>query len=246
MLHAALVVVVTVVSQNGSADSAFKDKEEAVVYTYRADMERKRQISRLPVAASFDAFVDYEKAVFAEDNQRCDELERRGDIFWIESGTRCRVLRCGGMSVGPIVRTAQEIYLLNGHQKGKSGWIVAKHLRRHSRIRVEPPEPYTEENWDTPRPLALAFQAQDKVVYRELLAARDKANIAAAGLPRGVRQRQVRYGVLQRERQAVLARYELDEATAVRILDWGKRGDWPTQDPKEAAESDRRSGQAKD
>lgn len=238
MLHAALVVAVTFVSQNGFADSAFKEKEEAVVYAYRADMERKRQIGRLPDAATFAAFVDYEKAIFAGDKQRCDELERRGDIFWIESGTRCRVLRGGGMSVGPIVRTAQEIYLLNGQEKGKSGWIVAKHLRRHSRIRVEPPEPYTEENWDTPRPLALAFQAQDKVVYRELLAAREKANIAAAALPRGVRQRQVRYRVFESERQAVLNRYELDGATAVRILDWGKRGDWPTEDPKEAAKSD--------
>ena len=238
MLHAALLVAVTVVSQNGSADSVFKEKEEAVVYTYRVDMEQKRQVSRLPVAASFAAFVDYEKAIFAEDHQRCDELERRGDIFWIESGTRCQVLRGGGMSVGPIVRTAQEIHLLNGHQKGKSGWIVAKHLRRHSRIRVEPPEPYTEKNWDTPSPLALAYQAQDKVVYRELLAARDKGNIAAAALARGVRQRQVRYRVLDAQRQAVLDRYELDGATAVRILDWGKRGDWPTQDPKEAAKSD--------
>ena len=90
-----------------------------------------------------------------------------------------------------------------------------------------------------PPPLALAFQAQDKVVYRELLAAREKANIAAAALPRGVRQRQVRYRVFESERQAVLNRYELDGATAVRILDWGKRGDWPTHDPKEAAKSDR-------
>ena len=165
-------------------------------------MERKGQISKVPVAASFAAFADYEKATYAGDRQRCNELERRGDVFWVESGTRCQVVRGGGMSVGPIVRTAQEIRLLNGHQKGRSGWIVAKHLRRYSRIKVEPPERYTDENWDTPRPLALAFQAQDKVVYRELLAARDKAMTAAKALPRGDRQRQVRYQVFRHEHQA--------------------------------------------
>src|SRR5271155_1776277 len=157
MLNPALVVAFTVLAQGGPTDSFFREKEEAIVYTYRAAMERKGQISRLPVAASFAAFADYEKATYAEDRQRCHELERRGDVFWVESGTRCQVVRGGGMSVGPIVRTAQEIRLLNGHQKGKSGWIVAKHLRRYARIKVEPPERYTDENWDTPRPLALAF-----------------------------------------------------------------------------------------
>ncbi len=97
------------------------------------------------------------------------------------------------------------------------------------------PERYTDENRDTPRPLALAFQAQDKVIYRELMAAREKAMNAAKALPRGDRQRLVRYHVYRREHQAVLDRYELDEATALRILDWGKEGDWPTRETKKAA-----------
>ncbi len=239
MFNAALIVAFTILAQGGPTDSFFNEKEQAIVYTYRAEMERKGQISRLPIAASFAAFADYEKAAYAEDRRRCDELERRGDVFWVESGTRCQVVRGGGMSVGPIVRTAQEIRLLNGRQKGKSGWIVAKHLRRDSRIKVEPPERYTDENWDTPRPLALAFLAQDKVVYRELLAAQDKAMAAAKALPRGDRQRQVRYQVFRRERQATLDRYDLDEATVLRILEWGKQGDWPTQAPKDTARSER-------
>jgi hypothetical protein len=239
MLTATLFVAVMVLAQTGPTDSFLRENDEAIIYTYRAEVERKGRISKLPVAASFAAFVDYEKASYAEDRQRCNELERRGDVFWVESGTRCQVIRGGGMSVGPIVRTAQEVRLLNGHHKGKTGWIVAKHLRRYSRIKVEPPGRYTDETWDTPRPLALAFQAQDKVIYRELLAAREKAMTAAKALPRGDRQRQVRYQVFRRERQAVLDRYDLDEATALRILDWGKQGDWPTEDPKDPARSDR-------
>jgi hypothetical protein len=185
-----LVVAATVLAQDGPTGSFFEANEEAIVHTYRADMERQGRTSSLPVAVSFAAFVEYEKATSAEDHRRRDELERRGEVFPVESGTRCRVIRGGGMSVGPIVRTAQEIRLLNGRHKGQSGWIVAKHLRKRSRIRVEPPERFTDENWDTPRPLALALQAQDKVVYRELLAARDKAMAAARALPRGERQRQ--------------------------------------------------------
>jgi hypothetical protein len=239
MPYAAFVVGVAVLAQGGPTDSFFGEREEVIVYFYQAELERQGRIGRLPVAASFAAFVDYGKAAYAEDRQRCDELESRGDVFLIESGTRCQVVRGGGMSVGPIVRTAQEIRLLNGQHKGRSGWIVAKYLRRSPRIRVEPPERYTDENWDTPRPLALAIQAQDKVVYRELLAARDKAKRAAEAVPSRARQRQLRYQVFRRERQAILDRYDLDEVTALRILDWGELGNWPTQDPKDTTRSDR-------
>jgi hypothetical protein len=237
MLCVPLIVAVTVLSQSCTTDSFFREKEEAIVYTYRAEMEEQGLISKVPVAASFASFFDYEKATYAQDRQRCDELERSGEVFWVESGTRCQVTRGGGMAVGPIVRTTQEIRLLKGQQEVRSGWIEAKHLRKYSRIKVEPPERYTDENWDTPRPLALAFQAQDKVVYRELLAARDKAMTAAKALPKGDRQRQVRYHVFRHEHQAILDRYDLDEATALRILDWGKQGGWPSQDPKATATS---------
>lgn len=226
MPNAPLIIAVAVLAQGVATDPFFRENEEAIVYTYQAEMEQKGLISKVPVAASFASFVDYQKAAYAEDLQRCNELERRGEVFWVESGTRCQVIRGGGMAVGTIVRNAQEIRLLKGQQKVRSGWIEARHLRRYSRIKVEPPERYTDENRDTPRPLALAFQAQDKVIYRELLAARDKAMTAAKALPRGDRQRQVRYHVFRHEQQAVLDRYELDEATALRILDWGKQGDW--------------------
>ena len=156
----------------------------------------------------------------------------------LRAGHGARWSGAEGCRVGPIVRTAQEIRLLNGPQKGKGGWIVAKHLRRYSRIKVEPPERYTDENWDTPRPLALAFQAQDKVVYRELLAALNQSMTAAKALPRGERQSRVRNQVFRRERQAILDRYDLDEATASRILAWGEQGLWPTRDPKDTARSD--------
>ena len=152
MFSAPLIIAVTVLAQGGGTDSFFREKEEAVIYTYRAEMERKGLISKVPVAGSFASFVDYEKAAYAGDRQRCNELERRGDVFWVESGTRCLVIRGGGMSVGPIVRTAQEIRLLKGQQEVRNGWIEAKHLRRYSRIKVEPPERYTDDNRDTPRP----------------------------------------------------------------------------------------------
>ncbi len=139
MLYPAFAVVATVLAQGASADTFFQENEKAVVYTYRFEAERKGQISRLPVATSFSAFVDYQIAAYAEDRERCQELEGRGDVYWVESGTRCQVVRGGGMSVGPIVRSYQEIRLLNGPQKGKNGLIVAGHLRRYSRIRVEPP-----------------------------------------------------------------------------------------------------------
>jgi hypothetical protein len=232
-----LFVVVTALAESGPTETFFRENDEAIVYTYQAEVERKGAISILPVASSFVAFVEYEKAAYAKDRRHCDEMEKRGDIFSVESGTRCQVVREGGMSVGPIVRSAQEIRLLNGHYKGKSGWIVAKHLRKYSRIKIEPPERYTDENWDTPRPLALAFQAQDKVVYRELRAAQDKASAAARALPKGNRQRQVRNRVFRREYQTVLDRYDLDEATALRILDWGKQGQWPSQDHKDVVET---------
>jgi hypothetical protein len=67
------------------------------------------------------------------------------------------------------------------------------------------------------------------VIYRELVAARMKARDAAGALPKGERQRRVRSGMLQQEHQAVLDRYNLDEATAGRILDWGRRGHWATE-----------------
>ena len=227
MLHGTLIFAATVLAQRGPTDSIFRENEEAVVYSYSAELDRKGRTSSLPVATSFAAFVDYEKAAAANDHERCDEMEKRGDVLRVESGTRCQVGRGGGMSVGPVVRFAQEIRLMNGQHKGKSGWIVAKQVRGNSRILVEPPERYTDANRDTPRPLALAFQAQDKVVYRELLAARHKAMAAAKGLPKGARQRRLRYQVYQRERQLILDRYELDDATALRIIEWGNQGEWP-------------------
>ena len=237
MPSAPLIIAVSVLAQVVTTDSFFRENEEAIIYTYRPEMEQKGLISKVPVAASFASFIDYQKAAYAEDRQRCNELEKRGDVSWVESGTRCLVIRGGGMAVGPIVRSTQEIRLLKGQQEIRRGWIEAKYLRRYSRIKVEPPERYTDENRDSPRPLALAFQAQDKVIYRELLAAREKAETAAKALPRGNRQRQVRYHVFRVEHQAVLHRYDLDEATALRILDWGKHGDWPTRDPKDEATS---------
>jgi hypothetical protein len=227
------------IAQTGPSYSFFGRNDEAIVYSYRAEAERKGAMSMLPVTASFAAFVDSEKATSADDRRGRDEIEKRGDLFWVESGTRCRVVGGGGMSVGSIVRQAYEIRLLNGHHKGKSGWIAAKHLRKRSRIAVEPPEPITDENGDTPRPLALAFQVQDKVVYRELVAAQGKAKTAARAMPKGSPQRQLRYRIFRRELEAVLNRYDLDEATAFHILDWGKEGDWPIEDPKDAVKAAR-------
>ena len=230
----ALFFAMTILTQTART-SSLQEGDEAVVYTYRAEMDRKGEISSPPVASSFAAFVDYQKATHAEDLRLCQEMERRGDVFWVESGTRCQVLRGGGMSVGPIVRAAQEIRLLNGPHKGQVGWILADHLRRRSRIKVEPPRRYTDANWDTPRPLALAFQAQDKAIYRELFAARANLTAAAKARSQGDRQHRVLRRAYLREHRVVLDRYDLDEATALRILDWGKQGDWPTQDPKDAA-----------
>jgi hypothetical protein len=68
------------------------------------------------------------------------------------------------------------------------------------------------------RPLALALQAQDKVIFRELLAARAKAMAGTPSKSHGDRQRQVRFQIYRRERQTILDRYDLDGATALRIL----------------------------
>ena len=76
------------------------------------------------------------------------------------------------------------------------------------------------------------------MIYRELLAAREKAMVAARSESKGDRQRQVRYRVFRRERQAILDRYELDEATVLKILEWGKQGDWQAQDPQDAARAE--------
>ncbi len=234
MRCAGFMVAITLLGQVCTSDSVFEEREEAIVYTYSPEAEQQGQISKLPVAASFAAFVGLEKAEYARDHHRCKELEKRGDVFWVESGTRCLVIRGGGMSVGPIVRSVQEIRLLQGQQEVRAGWIEAKHLRKNSRIRVEPPERYTDETWGSARPLALAHQAQDKVIFRELIAARERSLTAAKALPRGDRQRQVRYHVFRSEHRAVLDRYDLDEATALRILDWGKQGGWPTGAPEKS------------
>jgi hypothetical protein len=237
MLAPALILMATVVAQGGGTDSFFREGEEAIVYTYRVEAEREGRISRVLAVASFAVFVEYQKAAHAADLPRCRELERRGDVYWVEGGTRCRVIRGGGMSVGPIVRTAQEVRLLNGAHKGRGGWVEASHLRPRMHIRVQPPEPTTDENWDTPRPLALAFQAQDKVIYRELLDARAKAMAAARAASSRERRRGIRYRVFRREQQAVLERYRLDEPTAMRILEWGKLSGWPTDEPGHEARS---------
>jgi hypothetical protein len=235
MLNAVLFIAATTFAQTGPTDSVFGEKEEAIVYRYQAEMEQKGAISVVPSAVSFEAFVDYEKAAHAKDRGRCDEMEKQGQIYWIDSGTRCHVVRSWGMSVGPVIRAGREIRLLNGKHKGKIGWILAKYLRKYPRIRIEPPERYTDETWDTPRPLALALQAQDKVVYREMLAAQDNAMTAARGLTK--RKRQSHYRAFRHELQIVLDRYALDEATALRILDWGRQGNWPTQNPNDSAKA---------
>ena len=46
MLNVALVVAVTVLAQAGPTDPFFGEKEEAIVYTYRAEVERSGQISK--------------------------------------------------------------------------------------------------------------------------------------------------------------------------------------------------------
>ncbi len=107
MLNTGLVVAFTVLAQGVPTESLFRENEEAIVYTYRAEMERKGQISRLPVAAFFASFVNYEKATFAEDRLLSKEMESRGEVFSVESGTRCQVIQSGGMSVGPIVRSTK-------------------------------------------------------------------------------------------------------------------------------------------
>ena len=238
MLNTAFLAV-TVIVQTGPNYSVFGKEDEVVVYSYQAEADRNGEISILPVTASFAAFVEYQKAAYAKDRRSRDEMEERGDLFWVESGTLCQADRMSGMRVGPIVRQAYEIRLLNGPHRGKSGWTEAKNLRKRSRIVVEPPEPITDRNRGTSRPLALAFQAQDRVVYRELVAAQDKARTVARTMPTMDRQQQVRFRIFRRELESVLDRYDLDEATAFRILDWGKAGDWPIEDTKDAAKGDR-------
>ena len=152
MLYPALVLAITVLAQGGSADTFFRENEEAVVYTYRVEVEREGRICRLPVAASFAAFVELSESGLCRGSPALRGVGKSGRCLLgrerdpVSGGPR------GGMSVGPIIRTAQEIRLLNGPQKGKSGWIVASHLRRYARIRVEPPERYTDETRTHPAP----------------------------------------------------------------------------------------------
>ena len=108
MLNAVLFIAATTFAQAGPTVSVFGEMEEAIVYRYQAEVEQKGAISVVPSAASFEAFVDYEKAAHAKDHGRCDEMEKRGQIYWIESGTRCHS-RSWGMSVGPVIRAGQEV-----------------------------------------------------------------------------------------------------------------------------------------
>jgi hypothetical protein len=233
------VLVITILAQTGPRYSVFGRDDEAVVYIYQANADSNGETSSLPVTASFNAFVDYEKAAHKQDRRFCDDMERRGDLFWVGSGTICKVEQMSGMSVGPIIRQAYKIRLLNGPHQGRNGWIEAKHVRKRSRIVVEPPEPITDEKRNSPRSLALAFRAQDQVVFRELIAAQDEAKSAAQIMPTRDLQRQARSRIFRRGLESVLIRYDLDEATAFRILDWGKAGDWPVENSRDPAKGHR-------
>ncbi len=215
---------------------AFGPGEEVIVYNYRPDAERKETISSHPVPVSLTAFIEFEKAAAARNPRGYDALEKRGDLFWVMSGTRCRVVgfRPGSVVETTRIRDAYEIQVINGDHKGKGGYILANLLRKRPRIVIEPPEPVNDANRDLPSVLAFTIQAQDKVIYRELAAAVAKASAAARTLPKGNAKRQSRYDqVFQRELKPILDRYDLDEATASRIIDWGRAGDWPTEEPKD-------------
>jgi hypothetical protein len=215
---------------------AFGPGDEVIVYNYRPEAERKETISSHPVPTSLTAFVAFEKAANARNPRDYDALEKKGDLFWVMSGTRCRVtgFRPGSIIEETRIRDAYEIQVLNGEHKGKAGYILASLLRKRPRIVIEPPEPITDENRDLPNFLALTIQAQDKVIYRELAAAGAKASAAARTLPKGNAKRQGRYDqVFRRELKPILDRYDLDEVTAYRIIDWGKAGDWPTEEPQD-------------
>ena len=235
----ALVLAITILAQAGLTRSFFGEGEEVIVYTYRAEMDRTGRISSLPVASSFAAFVHYQKATHAKDLRLCQEMEGRGDVYSVESGTRCHVAP-RRTDVGRPSRPRRPRDPTPERPPQGPGWMDRGRPISvvESRITVEPPERYTEDNWDTPRPLALAFQAQDKVIYRELFAALGQTDDRRQGRVARDRQRLLRQQVFQREHQAVLDRYGLDDTTALRILDWGRQGDWPTQVPDDAAKSD--------
>jgi hypothetical protein len=215
-------------------------ESETIVYSVQGGAGRNASISSLPVTTSFTKFVDFEKAIVSGDPRVREAMEKRGDLFWVESGTRCRLV--GGVSgtlVGTLVRQAYKIGLLNGDHEGKTGWIAAEDIRKRSRIVVDLPESITEENRETPHSFALAYLNQDKVIYREIVAAQDKASAAALMFPPGKQRSRGRYRTFRREFEAVLDRYDLDEVTAFRILDWGKKGGWPSQGPKDEAKAAR-------
>jgi hypothetical protein len=151
MPESVLVLMLTVVTGGGFADPFFEPGDEAIAYDYRPTPDSMRRIIGVPVATSFAAFEAYEQAMNLGDQLCRDKLERRGDVFWIENGTRCRVGRESGSVRGRIVRTAREVRLLNGHMQGTEGWISTRQLRRRMRIRIEPPERVTDDNRDTPR-----------------------------------------------------------------------------------------------
>jgi hypothetical protein len=221
---------------------AYNPGEEVIVYNYRPEAERKETISSHPVPVSLTAFAEFEKAAAARNPQGYDALEKRGDLFWVMSGTRCRVggFRSGSVVEATRIRDAYEIQVLNGDHKGKGGYILASLLRKRPRIVIEPPESINDENRDLPSLLALTIQAQDKVIYRELAAAVAKASAAARTLPKGNAKRQSRYDqVFRRELKPILDRYDLDETTAYRIIDWGRAGDWLTEEPKETPKAGR-------
>jgi ribosomal protein L24 len=215
---------------------AFDPGDELIVYNYQPEAERKETISSHPVPVSLTAFIEFEKAAAARNPRGYNALEKQGDLFWVMSGTRCRVVgfRPGRVLESTRIRDAYEIHVLNGDHKGKEGYILASLLRKRPRIVIEPVESINDANRDLPSVLAFTIQAQDKMIYRELAAAVAKASAAARTLPKGNAKRQGRYNqVFQRELKPILDRYNLDEATASRILDWGRAGDWPTGEPKD-------------
>jgi hypothetical protein len=63
-----------------------------------------------------------EKLTWAQFRAQISEMEKSGELILVRSGTKVQVL---ATKPDPIWRTAAQVLVLEGEQKGKIGWMVA-------------------------------------------------------------------------------------------------------------------------
>ncbi len=121
-------------SPEPAIDPEYKPRVGDVAYLYSGGLYKKGpragQHTDAPICSDYFAFRAFEKALAAKDDEGYDELQDKGKVVHVRTGTRVRILDFHRFPGDEDIRDAIEVRLLDGPLKGKKAWAIDGYVVR--------------------------------------------------------------------------------------------------------------------